>query len=84
MVPVKALGELLENRILGIGRDTLDDQLLPRDADGESIPVLDEEQAETVRYSVDCYVEKRMPGWINGVLVQRDRELEQEISELAR
>ncbi len=83
MVFVESLRELLQNRILRICRDPLDYQLLPRYAERQRVALTGEEQAQPVRDTIDCDTEQRMPGGINRVLVESDRELDEKIGELA-
>src|SRR5881275_2018545 len=84
MVVVQPLRELLQHGIQRIGSDALDNQLPTRHADRQRIALTNEETAYAVSDAVDSYVEQGMAGGIDGVLVQRNRQLDQKIRELTR
>ena len=77
------LGWLEEQRVRGVGRDALDDELLAGDAYREH-GARDEQRAETARHRLDGRIEEGVAGRIDRVLVERDRELDEEVRQLAR
>jgi hypothetical protein len=82
IVLVQPARQLLEERVVRIRADALDDELPACDADGERIAI-DEEQGNFPQYPVHRVVEQRVTHRIDGVLLHRDRELHEEIRELA-
>ena len=80
MVLVKALGQLFENRVEGVGRDTLDDQLATGDADRKRLAVANEQGSNAIGDAVDGHIEQRVTAGIYRVLVKGDRQLDQEVS----
>ncbi|TMG80554.1 MAG: hypothetical protein E6H78_18295 [Betaproteobacteria bacterium] len=78
MVAVQATGELGEEGILGIGGDPFDDELLPGDAEGQGGAVFEQVLSPTGDARRGRR-QRRMPLWIHRVLMERDRELDQEI-----
>ena len=80
---VQPHGELAQHRVLVVGRHPFDDQLMPRDAERECFAFLH----ERVEPSLDLrrrVLEQRVSGRIDGVLVQSDRELDQEVCQVPR
>ena len=83
MMAVQPLGEPAQHRVLGVGRDAFDDQLLPRHAERDQIAVA--EQALDVPGDASGRgPEGRMPLRVHRVLVQRDGQLDEELGEVAR
>jgi hypothetical protein len=78
VVPVQPTGELRQEGVLGIGSDPFDHELLPGDAQGEGGSFL-EEVLRPPRYPSCGGCEGGMPLRIHGVLVEGDRQLDEEI-----
>ena len=76
---VQPLGELFEHRVQWIRRHSLNDQLAARHADGQRIAITDEEHSQPVGYPVNGDIQEGMLLRINRVLVEGDRELDQEV-----
>jgi hypothetical protein len=82
-MPMKPLREVAEERVAGGGNDPFDDELLSSHAQREGRAVLEQaNQPEDQR--VDRAGEQGMAGWIDRVLVQRDRQLDEEVGQIAR
>jgi hypothetical protein len=83
VVTVQPAGELGEDRVAGIGGDAFDHELIARDAEREGGPV--PQQCLTTPHDAGHRRPKRgVPKRIHGVLVERDRELDQEPTQFAR
>ena len=82
VVAMESLGELLEQRVVRIGGDTLDDELAPRDAERQH-RALGEEPPQGARHRVGGAFEQRVSGRIDRVLVHRDRQLDEKVPKLA-
>ena len=83
VVTVQPGGELGQHRVLRIGGDALDHQLLPRDAERECGAVFEQEPGAP-GHARGRRRQRGMALRIHGVLVQRDRKLDQEVREVAR
>ena len=84
MVLVEPVGQLFQHWILGVGGYPLHDQLLARHADGERVALADEQQLEAIGDALDRHSEQRMPGRVDRMLVESDRQLHQKIGQVAR
>ncbi len=78
MVAVQAPRELGQQRVLGIGSDALDHELLPRYAQREGGPLLQELLGPT-RHARGRGSEGGMALRIHGMFVERDRQLDEKI-----
>ncbi len=83
LVPVQPVRQLAEDGVLGVGGGPIDDQLVPRDADGQRLAP-GQQRAEPVVHGAGGMLNDRMSGRIGAVLVQTNRELNQEDRQLAR
>ena len=83
MMAVQAAGELGEQRVLRIGRHTLDDELVARHAQGQGGALL-EEMLGAARDPRGSGRQRRMPLRIHGVFMERDRELDEKVGQLSR
>ncbi len=80
---MQPVGEILEDGVPGIGRDALDDQLIARDAQRQLAP-LREQRFEPARDALGRRDERRVAAGIHRVLVEGDRELAEEVGQIAR
>ena len=83
MMSMEPFGESSEDRLCGIGRNALDDELTARDTKGHLRPI-DEQVRRARRDGLSRRFERRVPVRVHAVLVQRDREFDQEIAVLPR
>jgi len=83
VVAMQPAGELPEDGVLGIGRHPLDHQLVAGHAEGDRRSIL-EQQPGAPGHSRRRRGEGRVPLGIHGVFMERDRQLDQEIGEVAR
>jgi hypothetical protein len=56
VVPVQTRGQLLENGVQRVGRDTFDYQLPPRDSDRQRLTIADEECSQPIGDTIYCSV----------------------------
>ena len=82
MVAMQLARELGEDGVARLGGHPFDDELAPGDADRERGPV-EQEPADAAVDGVDRLVEKGMAGRVDRVLVDRDRQIQQELRELS-
>ena len=80
---VEASGELGEDRVFGVGGDPLDDQLVPGDAEGQG-PPLAEELDQAPQNPSRSGLKGGVTLGVHRVLVEGDRQLDQEFPELPR
>jgi len=82
-VPVQSLSQAPQDRLGGISRDTLDDELMPRDAERNRRPILHNSSGLP-----DHGCRGGRKGWmalgIHDELVQGNREFDQEVAERTR
>lgn len=81
---MQSLRQLLEHWIQRIGRHTLDNELPARDTDRERLTLVHEKDRQPVYDPVHSEIEQWMAAWIDRVLVQGYRQLDEEIREVAR
>jgi hypothetical protein len=84
VVPMQTHGKLFQHGVQRVGRNAFDYQLPARDSDRQRLTIADEERSQSVGDSVYGSVQKRMALRVYRVLVQRDRQLDEKIGELAR
>ena len=82
LVPVELEGEFAEERVLRVGGHPFDDELFPRHTDADR-GAGGEEGVDPVVEADEGSVEVRVARRVHLVLVQRDRELDQEGREVA-
>ena len=80
---MQAFGEPPQQRLIRIGRIAFDDQLTPGDAKGDE-RAIGQQRLGTPGDRLDGRLERRVPARVHRVLVQRDRELDEELAQLAR
>ena len=83
VVAVQPPRELPEHGMLGVGSHTLDHELVAGHAEGDRRSIL-EQQRRAPGQPRRRRRERRVPFGIHGVLVHGDRQLDQEIGEVAR
>jgi hypothetical protein len=82
-MPVERFGQTAQDRLVGIGRGAVDDELPARHPEDERGTRL-EEQLGPARDAGDCGPQRRVPARIHGVLLDRDRQLDEELAQIAR
>ena len=83
VVPVQPLGQATQDRLVGIGGDPLDNQLLTRDAEGKRCAIL-QQPVRAKGHRRRGWPERWMTARVHCVFVQRYRQLDQEFPEIAR
>ncbi len=83
VVPMQPARELPQHGMLGIGSDTLDHELIAGHAERDRSSIL-QQQPGAPGYAGRRRSERRVSFGIHGVFMERDRELDQEIGEIAR
>ena len=83
MMAVEDFGKTTQHRVLGVGRDAFDDQLMPRDAKGNQGAIA-QQALHLPRHPLGRGPERGVAQGIHRVLVQRDRQLDQQLGELTR
>ena len=79
LMAVQSRGEVAENRVLFVSRDSFDDELSSSDAEGERWRAL-EERREPPREAIDGRHQQWVRARIDRVLMHRHRQLEQQVS----
>ena len=82
-VLVESTGQLPEHRVGRLGGHPFDDELLPCHADGDGGTVR-EQFLQSMQEGERHLVQHRVPGRIDGALLEPDRQLDQELRELRR
>ena len=72
VMPVELLGEAAQDRLVRVGGDAVDDQLVARDAKRKGGTIL-EQPLGTLGHTGGGGTERGMPGGVHRVLVERDR-----------
>ena len=80
---MQALGEAPQDRLLRIGGDAFDDELVPGHAQRDALAAF-KQPFGTAHDGSRRRLKRRMSGRIHRVLVQGDRQIDEELAELAR
>ena len=83
MVAMQPTGEFGEEGVLGVGGNTFDDELLSGDAEGDGGAAF-EEMLGATHDAAGGGGQRRMPLRVHRVLVEGDREFDQEVRQLSR
>ena len=75
-------GQIAEQRVARVGGDPADDELMARDADDQALSAL-EQRLEPAHEPLGGGLEVGVPVGIHRALVEHDRELDQEIGQVA-
>jgi len=83
VMAMQRLRETAQDRLVGVGRDAVDDQLVARDAECEGRAIL-EQPFCALGHTGGCGFKGGMPDRVYGVLMKRDRELDEKRAQLPR
>ena len=82
MMSMQVLCETAEDRLIGISRDAVDDQLVAGHAERDRGPAV-EQPLRAFSEPFRGRAERGVPGRIHGVLVERNRKLDQKFAQIA-
>lgn len=77
-VPVEAVGQVAEQRVIRVGGHIVDDEAVAGHAEAHRLVRLQQE-GHPADEAIGRVREMGMAGWIHGTFVQNDRELHQEV-----
>src|SRR5687768_15261010 len=82
LMPVEPDGEVAEKGVAGIGGDAVNDQVAVSDAEGQRAPCRDQ-RLQPVHETLGGMPELGMPVRVHRAVVEHDRELDEEVGQLA-